>query len=143
MNKLLILLLLVSFSVITAHAQVVKIKKDNVMLNGTPILKIKKINLAQVSFYSLNGDELLFYHYIDQCYTRKSDAECMALNFVTAKIKFRVSDFSRIASLGLNNAMEKLIKWLVQDKVLNESGELNLEKLALFREKFEDNGPQD
>lgn len=141
MNKSLIILLVLSFSMTYSHGQVVKIKKDNVLLNGNAILKYKKINLGEVSFYSLNGDELLFYQSLTHCYSQRADDDCMALNFVTAKIKFRVSNWDRIASLGLNNAMEKLIKWLVQDKVLTETGELNPEKLALFRDKYEDTRP--
>ncbi len=141
MYRSLTLSLILLFSLAGTHAQVVKIKKDNVLLNGTAILKYNKINLAQVSFYSLNGDELLFYQTLEHCYGQRADDDCMVLNFVTAKIKFRVSDWSRIASLGVNNAMEKLIRWLVQDKVLSETGELNLEKLALFRDKYEDTRP--
>ena len=141
MNKSLIILLTLSFCMTFSFGQVVKIKKDNVFLNGNAILKYKKINLSEVSFYSLNGDELLYYQIINHCYSQREDDDCMALNFVTAKVKFRVSNFGRIASMGLKNAMEKLIKWFIEDKVLSENGELDLDKLSLFRDKYEDPRP--
>ena len=39
---------------------------------------------------------------------------------------------------AINKAMEKLVKWFIEDKVLSENGELDLDKLSLFRDKYED-----
>lgn len=138
MLKSLIVSLLITLSSAHIYGQKVQIKKDQVYLEGKPILKYNKINLAQVSFYSLSGEEILFYHSVENAIGHKNEETYVVLNFIPLKTKVRISDYSRIASAGIKKAMEKLIKWLLADQVLTVSGELNLQKLELFRQKYQE-----
>jgi hypothetical protein len=120
-----------------ATAQDIKVKNNEVYLNNQLFLKYKKTNLMQISFYSLAGDEILFYH-LDENNTAKEEDDFFVLHFLTVKRKVAISDFSRITSLGVKKLMERLISWLVQDKVLNAAGEVSLENLDIFSQKYED-----
>ena len=41
--------------------------------------------------------------------------------------------------MNSKKSMEKLIKWLLKEKVLTNDGELNPDRLAIFKEKYDQN----
>jgi hypothetical protein len=62
------------------------------------------------------------------------------LNFLTEKVKIETTDISKIANfMNSRKGMEKLIKWLIKERVLNHDGELNSERVAIFKEKYDEN----
>ncbi|MBM6498408.1 hypothetical protein H9X54_003710 [Flavobacterium macrobrachii] len=62
------------------------------------------------------------------------------LNFLQEKIKVETQDFSKIASfMNSKKAMQKLIKWLVKEKVITPEGTINRDKLDTFYEKYNEN----
>ncbi|MGO4707556.1 hypothetical protein AB4Y90_00285 [Chryseobacterium sp. 2TAF14] len=121
--------------------QEVEIKNDKVLLDGKPILKAEKINMGEYSFYNLkNEDEILLYRYMDNETLRYQEDDYYILNFLTEKIKVESNDFSKILNfMNSKKAMEKLIKWLLKEKVLTNDGELNPERLTIFKEKYDEN----
>ncbi|MFT3793802.1 hypothetical protein [Flavobacterium sp.] len=141
--KKLIALLFVLSSTIGLQAQEVELnKKDEVQLDGKTILKYKKINARQYSFYSLEGDEILYYKLDDNETHQYIEDDFFILNFLTAKKKVETKNRSLVASgLGMNSAknMAKLIKALLDEKVLDADGKLNLDKLDTFYEKYHEN----
>lgn len=136
-------LLLLLFGVVGLHAQEVELnKKDEVLLDGKTILNYKKINARQYSFYSLDGDEILYYKLDDKETRQYIEDDFFILNFLTAKKKVETKNRSLVASgLGMNSAknMAKLIKALLEEKVLDAEGKLNLDKLDIFYEKHNEN----
>lgn len=121
--------------------QEVEIKDDKVLLDGKQILKAEKINMIEYSFYNLKSDnEILLYRQMDNETARYQDDDYYVLNFLTEKVKVESNDFYKIASfMNSKKSMEKLIKWLLKEKVLTNDGELNPDRLAIFKEKYDQN----
>ncbi|MGX7666629.1 hypothetical protein [Flavobacterium pedocola] len=129
--------LLSSFAV---KAQEVEIVKDKILLDGKQFLKYEKINLINHSFFNMNDDEILNYRTFDNETPQFLDDDYYALNFINEKIKVESTDFSRIiAFMNSRKNCEKLIKWLVKDKVINADGTINPEKLEAFVQKYDEN----
>jgi hypothetical protein len=121
-------------------AQEVEIKDDKVLLEGKAILKAEKINAMNYSFFTLNDDEILMYKYSDNETPNNENDNYFVLNFIEQRKKIESSDFSRIASFGFNSkkVMQKLIKWLVKDKVITSEGKIDDEKLSIFIDKYDE-----
>lgn len=132
-------LLILSFNFY--FTQEVEIKDDKVLLDGKQILKAEKINMIEYSFYNLKSDdEILLYRQMDNGTSRYQDDDYYVLNFLTEKVKVESNDFYKIASfMNSKKSMEKLIKWLLKEKVLTNDGELNSDRLAIFKEKYDQN----
>ncbi len=134
--KIIVSFVLALTGIFSATAQKVEIKKDIVYFNENAILKYDKINAGEISFYSLSGDETLYYRYFPGRPGVNPVPEYFALNFVSSHIKIETTDLGRIASLGIKNAMEKLIAWLVKEKVICADGSVDLLRLNAFYEKY-------
>lgn len=124
-----------------AYSQEVELKDDKVLLDGKEILKYEKINVIQYSFYSLDtDDEILLYKSFDNESPKYMDDDYFILNFLTEKVKVETRDFSKIAAfMNSKKSMEKLIKWLIKEKVITADGKINREKLEIFFEKYNEN----
>ena len=122
-------------------SQDVVIKDDRVLLDGKQILKAEKINVTQYSFFSMADDEeILLYRYMDNETSKYFDDDYYVLNFLTEKIKIESSDFTKIFNImNSRKGMEKLIKWLLKERVINQDGVLNPDRLAIFKEKYDEN----
>ena len=139
MNKL---FLSIAFILIGSfiNAQEVEIKDDKVLLDGTPILKYEKINILQHSFYSIESDdEILLFKWHDNETSQYNEDDYIILNFLTAKVKVETTSVEHVISgLGMNSKknMQKLVKWLIKEKVLDSKGNLRPEKLQTFYDKY-------
>ncbi|UHO37681.1 hypothetical protein H5J24_18825 [Chryseobacterium capnotolerans] len=122
-------------------SQNVTIKDDKVLLDGKQILKAEKINLTQYSFFSMKDDEeVLMYKYMDNETPRYVSDDYFILNFLTEKTKVESTDLAKIANfMNSKKGMEKLIKWLIKERVINQDGALNPERVAIFKEKYDEN----
>ncbi|WP_374461232.1 hypothetical protein [Chryseobacterium taeanense] len=137
--------LLTSFLLISGlgfyFSQEVVIKDDKVLLDGKQILKAEKINVLQYSFYSMKDDEeILMFRQMDNETPKYMDDDYYVLNFLTEKTKVESTDFTKILNfMNSRKAMEKLIKWLLKERVINNDGELNPERVKTFKEKYDEN----
>lgn len=140
-TKKLLIFSLLTLSFNLYFTQKIEIKNDKVLFDGKPILKAEKINMNQYSFYTLkNDDEILLYKGFDNETPQYINDDYYVLNFLTEKIKVESNDFSQIASfMNSKKSMEKLVKWLMKEKVLTTDGELNSERVAIFKEKYDQN----
>lgn len=123
-------------------SQEVVIKDDKVLLDGKQILKAEKINVAQYSFFSMKNDddEVLLYKYMDNETPKYPNDDFYILNFLTEKVKIESSDMTKISNfMNSKKGMEKLIKWLLKERVINHEGELNPDRLSIFKEKYDEN----
>ncbi|WP_294304796.1 hypothetical protein [uncultured Chryseobacterium sp.] len=139
--KKLFAFILLTISANLYFSQEVEIKDDKVLLDGKQILRAEKINMIQYSFYDLkNDEEILLYRAFDNETPKYVNDDYYSLNFLTEKVKVETNDFSKIASfMNSKKAMEKLIKWLLKEKVLTPEGELNADRVSIFKEKYDQN----
>lgn len=131
-----ILLSSIQFSV----AQDIELKKGKVKLDGKVILTYEKIDALQYSFYSLEDEnEIIFYQYKNNNTPEYGEDDHFVINFLENGLKVESTNFRRvIKGLGMNSRknMQKLIEWLIKEKVLSINGVVNEEKLARFMEKY-------
>lgn len=122
-------------------SQDVTIKDDKVLLDGKQILKAEKINVAQYSFFSMKDDEeVLLYRYMDNETPSYVSDDYFILNFLTEKVKVESTDIAKIANfMNSKKGMEKLVKWLLKERVINQEGELNPDRVAIFKDKYHEN----
>lgn len=134
-----VFLLLLSFNLY--FSQEVVIKDDKVLLDGKQILKAEKINVTQYSFYTMKDDEeILMYRYMDNETPKYQDDDYYVLNFITEKTKVESTDFTKILNfMNSRKGMEKLIKWLLKERVITSDGELNPERVQVFKDKYDEN----
>lgn len=126
------------FAIVTAKAQEVEIKKDKVLLDGKEILRYEKDNIFSQSFFSLTDDEeLIHYRYSDNESQQYMEDDYFILNFLTEKVKVESTETHRATVLmSSRKSSEKLIRWLLKDKVLNADGTINRDKLDNFYDKY-------
>ncbi|TLX25992.1 hypothetical protein FE904_07450 [Chryseobacterium indologenes] len=122
-------------------SQDVTIKDDKVLLDGKQILKAEKLSLAQYSFFSMkNDDEILMYKYMDNETPSYVSDDYFVLNFLTEKVKVESGDLGKVSNfMNSRKGMEKIIRWLLKERVINQDGELNSDRLAVFKEKYDEN----
>ncbi|MBV8326428.1 hypothetical protein [Chryseobacterium sp.] len=139
--KRLLAFLLLMISCNLYFSQEVTIKDNKVLLDGKQILKAEKISLAQYSFFSMkDDDEILLYKYMDNETPSNVRDDFFILNFLTAKVKVESTDLGKVSNfMNSRKGMEKIVKWLLQERVLNEKGEINPERVAVFKEKYDEN----
>ncbi|AKK73131.1 hypothetical protein HX13_00265 [Chryseobacterium sp. P1-3] len=132
---------LVMISCNVYFSQEVTIKDDKVTVDGKQILKAEKINLAQYSFFSMkNDDEVLLYKYMDNGTPSYVNDDFFILNFLTAKVKVESTDLGKVSNfMNSRKGMEKVVRWLLKERVLTPDGELNPDRLAIFKEKYDEN----
>ncbi|HCN48229.1 MAG TPA: hypothetical protein DIT10_03920 [Chryseobacterium sp.] len=132
-------IVMISFNVY--FSQEITIKDDKVLLDGKQILKAEKINVAQYSFFSMKDDEeVLLYRYMDNETPRYVNDDYFILNFLTEKTKVESTDMTKISNfMNSKKGMEKLIKWLLKERVINHDGELNADRVAVFKDKYHEN----
>ena len=123
------------------YSQEVELKEEKVFLDGKEILRYEKVNIIQYSFYTLDNDEeILLFKSFDNETPKYIQDDYFVLNFLIEKIKVETQDFSKIAAfMNSKKAMQKLIKWLIKEKVLSTEGKINKEKLETFYEKYNEN----
>ncbi|PZO26754.1 MAG: hypothetical protein DCF13_13260 [Flavobacteriaceae bacterium] len=141
MKKTIIAAIVTLASFNLSHSQEVEIKDDKVYLDGKELLRYEKVNVIQHSFYTLKDDEeILLYKEFDNETPKYVEDDYYILNFLQEKIKVETQDFSKIASfMNSKKAMQKLIKWLVKEKVITPEGTINRDKLDTFYEKYNEN----
>lgn len=141
-KTILALFALLCINAVSAQKKDVKIKDDKVLVDDAQILKYEKINIDEHSFYSLNDDELINYQYKNNGTDQYYDDDYFIINFINEKIKVESVNRDRVTSgLGMNSRknMEKMIEWLLKEKVLNADGTINAEKLETFSQKYNEN----
>ncbi len=141
-NKLFFLGILFFSGCVCSNAQEVEILENKVVLDGKEILKYEKLSFSQHSFYSLDDNEILLYKYNDNETPKYTDDDYLVLNFLTAKKKVETKDtMHSVSGIGLNSKknMQKLLSWLLKEKVIGTDGQLNLDRVDVFYEKYNEN----
>jgi hypothetical protein len=139
MKKTMIMLLIAGAAFL--NAQKIDIKDDKVLLDGKVILKSEKINVSQYSFYTLDDNEIVMFRMFDNETPQYQADDYYVINFIEQRTKVQCTDFTRVVSgLGMNSKknMEKLIAWLLKEKVMSPEGKLNTDKVGVFYDKYDE-----
>lgn len=143
MTRIILTTALVAVSMSYLFSQKVEIKDDKVFLDNTEILYYEKSNAFNHSLFSLKDKtEILFYKFDQNESPNYLDDDFIVLNFLSEKKKIESKDKGKaISGLGLNakKNMQKLIEWLLKERVLNTDGSINSEKLDVFYDKYNEN----
>lgn len=135
MKKIVLSLLLLGFNHL--HAQEVELSKDNkVIVDGKEILTYEKADNWQYSFFNSGGEEILMFKYQNNQTQDDQSDDYFTLNFLTLHKKVETSDFSLIYAANSKKNMQKLIKLLLKEKVIDMSGAVDTGKLDIFYEKY-------
>lgn len=136
-KKLILTLLFLTTGILSIYSQEVELKDNKVLLDGKEFLKYEKVNNSQYSFFTLDDVEFLMYKYqYNHDYNINGGKDYNTYYFITAKKKIESSDFSLIYAANSKKNMQKLIKLLLKEKVLDTEGKINIERLDIFYEKY-------
>jgi len=119
----------------------VTVKKNQVYLDNTPILRYEKVTANEISFYNLQGEEILVYFIKNLVTNTQYDEHYVVINFLKERIKVTCDFNERLSTtFGLDSAKhaEKLLNWLYDVRVLNADGTINREKAEAFQWKYND-----
>ena len=119
-------------------SQELKVKKDEILLDDKPFLKYEKITLAEYSIKDLTGNEILFFQTKED---PKTYLTFISFYFVSLKKKIESDNIARISGMGYKTMLDKMITWLIKDKVLNTDGTVNAAQLEIFSDKYNDHKP--
>lgn len=125
-----------------ANAQDVALDKKNntIVIDGAAVLKYTKTNMANWSFYDMNENEIVFFKLADNGTPSYRDDDYMIINFLTENTKVESNDFSHIqAAFNVNKSIEKFVVWMLKEKVLDNKGNINPDKVATFYSKYDQN----
>lgn len=88
----------------------------------------------------MNDNEIINFRTFDNETPDYTDDDFYVINFIEQKAKVESTDFSRIMSFfNSRKSCEKLIKWMVKDKVLREDGTIDDSKLENLIMKYNEN----
>jgi hypothetical protein len=144
MKKQILTLLFIPLMYNFSYSQEVEIIDDKVLVENKAILRYEKSNFFNHSFFSLGSDEeeVIFYSYNQNETPSYSADDYFAINFLFEKIKVESKNIRKVTTgLGMNSRknMEKLLIWLLKEKVLNIDGTINNEKVKIFQDKYNEN----
>lgn len=126
--------ILIIFSISVCSAQKVKFKKKKVILNNKEILSYKQIPFYnQRYFYKLNTNDELIYISLERNGTDNYNGD----DYI--KIYFSEKDILiETKSLSYGTNTKPIIKRLVLEGVIEIDGNINYEKVAKFKKKYND-----
>lgn len=139
MNIKLLTLFTIALGLNMAIAQEIKIKKEDILLDGETYLKYERLSYITHSIYDMEENEILFVQLKDNGTRDYRDDDYYILNFLANDVKVESSDFSRISAGSVKKLMEKLVTWLIKDKVLRKDGTINADRLEVFFTKYDEN----
>lgn len=136
--KVILFCLLIFSTTISAKKLHVKLKKDKVILNETEVFSYKLGMTARGetrSLYNKNSNEEVIFIKVDNGGTTSGD-DCgkddfATFNFLKEKIK--------VERTGSFHLFKDDIAFLYLEGIFDLQGNLNLEKITLFKEKYDEN----
>jgi hypothetical protein len=120
------------FSTVTSFSQEIKLKNGKVLIDGKEILSYERQDWGdmEIHFYNLeNKEEVL--------YMKKNSNETRT---------YYEDDFTQIRFLAFGKSLEtkidkpwkKFVEWLFQNKVFDNAGQFNEEKIDLFIKNYDE-----
>lgn len=117
----------------TLSAQEVKLKKEIVYIGDAPTFSFSKKAMGnELYLYKLNTKEELVHMLVDNNGTEIKQDDGKKIVFEQQKISIQSKNFR-------TRNWEFLIDLLLQEKVIDLKGEINVENLNRFKAKYDDN----
>lgn len=141
MKKLYSLLVFV-FACVILQAQTVEMGGDIIKIDGKEILKFQKNKYGSFSIFNQEGDELLMYVLHNNETPSYGQDDYYTLNFLTERKKVEAIPATQTTGMfGINakKTAEKVLSWLLREKVLNSDGTINGERVDVFVQKYHEN----
>ncbi|MDN3676983.1 hypothetical protein QWY90_06630 [Flavobacterium paronense] len=131
--KHLIYLTILFLTVTALTAQEIKLKDDVVYSSGIPTFSFTKKAMGnELYVYKLNTKEELFHMLVDNNGTEIKQDDGKKIVFEQQKVSIQSKNFR-------NRKWDFLISLLLEEKVINPKGDINLENLNRFKAKYDDN----
>ena len=130
--KIIYLLLIGLFTTYVSLSQDIKLSKGKVLCDGKEILSFTKeiFGEYQYHFFTLDSkEEILF--------IKKNDNQTKTFDDDFTQIKFL--QLGKMVETRLDKPWKKYIEWLMQNKVLDNNGKLDEEKVNLFIKNYNEN----
>lgn len=124
------------------YGQTVELSDNLIKIDGQAVLKFEKNKMASFSIYNMDGDELLMYRLHDNDTPGDGNDDYYILNFIIEKKKIEAMPASNTTGLiGMNvkKTSEKVVNWLLREKVLNTDGTLNADRIDIVISKYDEN----
>ena len=119
-------------STVTSFSQEIKLKSGKVLLDGKEILSYERQDWGdmEIHFYSLETkDEVL--------YMKKNSNETPKY-YEDDFTQIRFLLFGKLLETKIDKPQKKLVEWLFQNKVLDNTGHFNEEKVDLFIKNYDE-----
>jgi hypothetical protein len=117
---------------ITSFSQEIKLKDGKVLIDGKEILSYERQNWGdmEIHFYNLGTkDEVL--------YMKKNSNETRTY-YEDDFTQIRFLTFGKSLETKIDKSWKKFVEWLFQNKVLDDKGQFNEEKVDLFIKNYDE-----
>lgn len=118
---------------LTICAQKIKLKKEEVLLDGNAIMKYEKEmwGVHKIHLYTLDTDkELIEINNNDNETTKYYDDDFVQIRFLTN---------GEMVEMKLNKSFPKIIEWLIKKKIITVDGKINEDNIELFVKNYDEN----
>lgn len=116
-----------------AQAQKVKLKKDQVLLDGKAIMSYEKEmwGVHKIHLFTLDTqDELIEINNNDNETDKYYDDDFVQIRFLTQ---------GKMVELKSNKSFKKMIEWLIKKKIIDTNGTLLVDNIDLFVKNYDEN----
>ncbi len=124
------------------YAETVELNGNLIKIDGKDVLKFEKNKIASFSIYTIDGEELLMYRLHDNETPGDGNDDYYVLNFILEKKKIEAipaANTTGIGGMNVKKTSEKVVNWLLREKVLNADGTLNADRIDIFISKYDEN----
>ncbi|MDM1061141.1 hypothetical protein HXZ62_00975 [Empedobacter falsenii] len=117
----------------TVFSQEINLKKGKVLLDGKEILSYERQNSGDLEIHLYNletKDEVLYMKKNSNETPKYYEDDFTQIRFLT---------FGKLLETKINKSWTNLLEWLVQNKVIDNTGKLNEEKVDLIIKNYDEN----
>lgn len=136
-----VLILMAMMCMLQADAQVIKVKHNEVRIDGVPVLRYKKNRgLLDFSLYSMQTNEELIYFTTRPLYYGGPfdvDDDYIVVTFLAEQIKTETTYTDPLSALTTQRIIAQFVKWLWDNGVINPDGSLHPENIQKFHYKYD------
>ena len=136
LKKILLLATVSFFTLSSLNAQDVSIDDGIITLDGKKVLKYEKTGETTASISTLDDKELILYTYEMNSTRGYVDDDYYRIHFLSAKKKVECDQLTHVAPVSIKKSIRKIVEWLLKEKVLNNVGEIDSERVEVFYEKY-------
>ncbi len=121
-------------------AQEIKVKRNQVSIDGVTVLKYKKNRGMDFSLYRKGTNEELIYFTTRPFLHQPAPVdEYIVVNFLSEDIRTETTHTDQINSFASRRVIERFVLWLWDNGVINPDGTLHSGNVRKFHSKYDEN----